>query len=366
MVLDARVQYIFLYNFLLLLTLGVFLSYIGRTGRYVPCSYESKRYTVFLLLFMIVIIGWRDWIDPLFVDSAGYGLRFSRIHSLSDDVWGGKSKLFNGLYVYWAYFNLSPELFFMFSAMVYCLPMYYLSRKIGKNYSFIVLLFFATNFIWYSFGVNGIRNGWAFAMILWTIYYWNKNILFFLFLFLAYCIHGSSILTIGAILVSKFFPKPKFILLFWFLSFIFSLLVGRYVEDIFLKYDFISSEGQGYLAEELTTIDPSVFSYTGFRWDFLIYSSIPVFWGYYAIVKNKATDLYYNFIYGTYVLANAIWVLVIRSNYSNRIASLSWFLIPLVFAYPLVRMNTFKNHNRALAIVILLYYLFAYFMWIRS
>lgn len=90
MVLDARVQYIFLYNFLLLLTLGVFLSYIGRTGRYVPRSYESKRYTVFLLLFMIVIIGWRDWIDPLFVDSAGYGLRFSRIHSLSDDVWGGK------------------------------------------------------------------------------------------------------------------------------------------------------------------------------------------------------------------------------------------------------------------------------------
>ena len=52
MVLDARVQYIFLYNFLLLLTLGVFLSYIGRTGRYVPRSYESKRYTVFLLLFM--------------------------------------------------------------------------------------------------------------------------------------------------------------------------------------------------------------------------------------------------------------------------------------------------------------------------
>ena len=52
MVLGARVQYIFLYNFLLLLILGVFLSYIGRTGRYVPHSYESKRYTVFLLFFI--------------------------------------------------------------------------------------------------------------------------------------------------------------------------------------------------------------------------------------------------------------------------------------------------------------------------
>lgn len=362
--LSAESQYFIQYNFLFFLVLITAGSYWQR-GAGVSSSC-SKIPALLLFLFMVLIIGCRDWASPLFGDSATYG-KYLELEISPDSVWYAKSKLFGYIYYYCHICNLSPESFFLLSAVIYCAPMYALSKQWKNPRSpYLPLLFFATSFIWYSFGVNGIRNGWAFAMILWAIYFYNRPVLFYLFLALGYLLHGSVMLTIGAICVSRYFTKPKIALLFWLGSILLSVSIGRYMENVFLQFDFIADEGESYLSPDDGLNDEVEFSHTGFRWDFVLYSVIPIIWGYYNIKKSQIRDKYYDWIFCSYVLANAIWVLVIRANYSNRIASLSWFLIPLVVAYPLLRMHNFRNRNQTTAIVLLLYYGFSYGMWILT
>ena len=66
----------------------------------------------------------------------------------------------------------------------------------------------------------------------------------------------------------------------------------------------------------------------GFRWDFLLYSAMAVVVGWYFVFKQNFEDEYYHWIYNTFLATNAIWVLVIRASYSNRLAQISWFIMP--------------------------------------
>ena len=73
-----------------------------------------------------------------------------------------------------------------------------------------------------------------------------------------------------------------------------------------------------------------------FRWDFLLYSAMGVAVGYYFIFRRNFKDEYYHWIYNTFLVTNAFWVLVIRSAYSNRFAQISWFIMPVVLIYPFI------------------------------
>ena len=50
-----------------------------------------------------------------------------------------------------------------------------------------------------------------------------------------------------------------------------------------------------------------------FRWDFLLYSAMGVAVGYYFIFRRNFKDEYYHWIYNTFLVTNAFWVLVIRA-----------------------------------------------------
>ena len=95
----------------------------------------------------------------------------------------------------------------------------------------------------------------------------------------------------------------------------------------------------------LTTLDSEKFTKTGFRWDFLIYSMMPILLGYYIIVKRNIYDKPYIILLNTYIIANAFWVMIIRANYSNRFAYLSWFMYAVVLLYPLLRLNIWSNRQ---------------------
>jgi len=53
---------------------------------------------------------------------------------------------------------------------------------------------------------------------------------------------------------------------------------------------------------------------------------------------------------------------VIRAAFSNRFAYLSWFIYPLVIAYPLLRMNIWEDQDRKTAQILLAYSGFTFFM----
>lgn len=57
------------------------------------------------------------------------------------------------------------------------------------------------------------------------------------------------------------------------------------------------------------------------------------------------------------------WVLVIRANFSDRFAYLSWFMYALVMMYPLLESPDSFNNVRQKIFGLYLYNLFTYFMY---
>ena len=100
---------------------------------------------------------------------------------------------------------------------------------------------------------------------------------------------------------------------------------------------------------------------TSFRWDFVAYSAMGVAIGAYFLIRRKFEDDYYKWIFNTYLICNAYWILIIRAPYSNRFAQISWFILPLVLIYPFMRERFWVNHERTLAVGILIFYAFGFY-----
>ena len=104
------------------------------------------------------------------------------------------------------------------------------------------------------------------------------------------------------------------------------------------------------------------------RYDFVLYSAIPIVLSWfhrkrYGFISNK-----YAFILNLYILLNSIWMLCIYANFTNRIAALSWSLYPIVILLPFVEerggktLYTTYKKNRAIAKVLLCNLMFTLFM----
>mgnify|MGYP007128044265 CR=1 FL=1 len=64
------------------------------------------------------------------------------------------------------------------------------------------------------------------------------------------------------------------------------------------------------------------------------------------VLKRKIFNSQYLLLLHTYVLANAFWVMLIRASYSNRFAYLSWFMYPVVLAYPLLTLRFGRSREK--------------------
>ena len=101
-------------------------------------------------------------------------------------------------------------------------------------------------------------------------------------------------------------------------------------------------------------------------------SSFPVFTGWYFIFKKNFNDKFYSHIFNIYLVCNAFWILIIRANFSNRFAYLSWFLMSLIIIYPFLKQQFFKKQELVIAKVTLFYYgftflmFFVYYLWIKA
>ena len=108
----------------------------------------------------------------------------------------------------------------------------------------------------------------------------------------------------------------------------------------------------------------------GMRYDFVLYSAIPIIqsWWHrrqYDLISDK-----YTFILNLYMLLNSVWMLCMYANFTNRIAALSWALYPIVIMLPYVEKNegievygTYGS-NKAISKVLLYNLLFTLFMGI--
>jgi len=347
------------YNFLLLIVVAMYFQSQGSSIDSETNIKNKRGLGIFVLCFVILYMGLRPVSGKYFGDMGRYAMMFNE-YAAGAELVLVKDILFE-IFLYASSAIMNVSFFFVFCAFLYCYPVYRISVKFFGSYWFYAFLIQVAGFSFWGGGANGIRNGLAAACFLWGLSQSNQKIRLGLLIGSTF-IHGSLLLPTAAYLLTMFYKNTKMFLLFWLLCIPVSLAFGGFFEGFFFSLGFGAEER---LAGYLTELDEGIAnSRTGFRWDFLIYSASGVFSGWYFIVKRKFDDPVYTQLFNVFLLCNAFWVLVIRANFSNRFAYLSWFILGLVIIYPLLKFKFFNKQHLLIGRIIFVYFMVSYVLTI--
>ena len=308
---------------------------------------------IFVFSFVLLYMGLRP-VHGAFVDMKTYDRIFQR-YANGEPITRTRDLMFHSFT--WSLAQVvSNKAYFFICAAMYVIPSYIISRKWFKKYWFYAFLMLVGSFTFWAYGTNGIRNGIASALFLMALAS-DKRWIQILWLFLAVNFHASMLLPSAGLVLTWFYNQPKWYYYIWLLSIPLSLALPGFWENLFAGV--VEDERAEYLVKQA---DESKFASTGFRWDFLLYSATGVFAGSYYLFKKKIEDQTYIRLFNVYLFANAFWILVIRANFSNRFAQLSWFLLALIICYPWLKFYFEKNQHRKLGVIMMIYFGFTYFM----
>ena len=351
---------VFLYSVILM------TIFVGQTAGNTYAQIKSNKNNFFIALLVCVVfaiwLGFRPN-TPEFGDTYNYAHKYNLAQYGNEINTKEGEELFNLIMNYCAQ-RYEVSIFFTLIDIMYFGFTLWACRRFAPNNPFAMLLFIMGAFSFYTYSVNGIRNGLGCSIILVAISYLKENkrdlVIAGILSFVAFQTHRSTILPGLMALVSYFFIRSgfKWSIIFWLFSILISLTLGSFVENIFTGLGFddrMDKYMSGQYDEE--------FENTGFRWDFLLYSAMPIILGYAIVIKKGIQDKTYLLLLNTYTLSNAFWVMMIRANYSNRFAYLSWFIYPVVLAYPLLRLNVWgADQGRRLRLIMYAQVGFTWFM----
>lgn len=315
-------------------------------------------------ILLILFIGLRPISGHVFVDTANYAWNYNHFSNYAYTFDFSKEWLFDNYAVFCKSMNFSVYMYFLGIEIGYIGCLLLACRKLLWESAWVAMLFCISAFSFFTYGVNGLRNGLACSIIVLAVSFVaqeRKYVTAAVLAFLAMGIHRSVMLPIvtcfGALLLLK---APKMILGLWGLSIPLSLVAGSHFTQFFASLGF-DNRMDSYSVIDLN----ESFSSTGFRWDFLLYSAMPVLLTLYVHKRVEKSGGYkedgsttladansmrvFNILSGTYILANVFWILVISANFSNRFAYLSWFLYPIVLAYGFLRLHLWKDQDRKCA-----------------
>lgn len=273
--------------------------------------------------------------------------------------WGIKDALFY-FYIYLCAKIMNYQVWFYLTAFIYVGNYYLTAYRLSKDYTYVLILMMLCNFQFFGYGQNTIRAGLAASFVILGLSFFKKPLLMLLFCMVGYFIHSSMIIPISAMACAFVFRKSKVYVALWLMIIVYSYLGNSGIEKMFAGLT--DETHAGYLLVDAAKTRYKV----GFRWDFLLYSTLPVIIGYIYIYKLKFESAFYSFIYNTYLVANSFWILVIRANFTDRFAYLSWFLFPLLLFYPLVTKQLFWNvreQRSKLFLIMCIVFGFNYFMY---
>jgi hypothetical protein len=282
---------------------------------------------------------------------------FYEDYNNSNTIYDTKDVLFNEFLKFCAQF-IPVKAFFMLCAALYIIPLYLVSKKWFQEYWFYAFLMFITSFSFWSYGTNGVRSGLAASFVLLAITR-EKRLWQISWFLIAVGFHKTMLVPILGYVLSLIYNRPKYFLALWLICIPLSLLLGSFWESFFGSLGF-EEDRLRYLTQGAEgEIDKDI-KKTGFRWDFLIYSASAVVLGCYYIFWRGFKDKTYYLLFNTYLFANAFWILVIRSNFTNRIAYLSWFIIALIACYPLLKRVIIPQQHKKLGLLIVIYFMITF------
>lgn len=247
-------------------------------------------------------------------------------------------------------------------ASFYVLCMSFAAYRWLPRHFLIAIIFLFTAFSFWGYAINGIRNGMATSIAMFGLSFFCRTrkemIIGYGLLILATMTHKSMVLIIATATTALFLRNTKVNITFW----LFCIVLGLIFQEQF-KALFSGLVDDGRMAHYLNQeVDKEMFLRTGFRWDFILYSALPILIGWFAVSRQKIQDKTYAFILHTYIFSNAFWILINTAAYSNRFAYLSWFLYPIVLVYPFCKFKFLKNQSVILGLILIGMTAFTYFM----
>lgn len=329
------------------------------TARYVniktsPYTLERNAPSMLLCTYMVLFIGLRP-VHSVFADMVGYAYAYE--NTMNDVVftWNTTSSvLFEYMTALFASWNVPIKLYFVTISALYFFPILMACRKLFPQNTMLAFLVFLGAFSTFSYGVNGIRAGIAASIFILALAYHEKKWLVALLLFVSWGFHHSMNMPIAAYIITLFFKNSKWYFGGWIVCLVLSLAHVTYFQKLFSG--FTDEKSAMYLIGETGWT-----GITGFRFDFLIYSAVPVTIGYLIKFRYKLSDYFYDNILNMYLVTNAVWLLCMYAGFTNRIAYLSWFLYPILIIYPFITVNPLVMRRKQ---VVWAHLLFTIFMMI--
>lgn len=337
---------------LFFIVLFSFSAYVGKSNRaFMNFKQQEHFATISLMLFCVIgmaslPVPWNTGADREF-----YAYNFLNLLLLEekDILFTQYCKIFGNI--------LSVKQMFYLTAFIYVGNFYLAIRKMVPNNTYMLLLLFVTSFLFYAYGTNTMRAGLAASFIILAIAYSDNLKIMCVLLLIGVNIHFSMIIPTIAIVVTNFYVNVRLFFYLWLLAVGLSLLLGSYFEYLFMSMGLMDGYS-GYFGIKQADTHYKV----GFRWDFLLYGSLPIIAGLYYIYYRHVKSLFYQRIFSIYILANMFWVLVIRSAFSDRIAYLSWFIYPLILTYPLFKERLSSKNSMMIAFILLGMEMLVYFI----
>lgn len=237
---------------------------------------------------------------------------------------------------------INYKTWFYLTAAIYVMNYYFAAKRMAKEYGYVLFLMMLLTFQFMNYGCNTIRAGFAASFLMLSISFVNKPLIMFALMFIAYGCHASMIIPIFALLLAYRIPKNKLFVIGWLACLALSIVLGKYFELLFSNY--FADARVSYLNND-GSMNVGMIYKTGFRIDFFLYSLWPIVMGYYYIYYRNFKSSFYQFVWRAYLCANAFWLLVIRANYTDRFAYLSWFMFPVLLFYPLIAKQLWPDYT---------------------
>lgn len=304
--------------------------------------------TVAMLLVVILFIGLRNpYAGWMYLgDTYKYTTVYQKIQL--DPTWQSTKDF--GFYYYMKFLAkfFSIEGFYLITAVLYVLPVYFSFYKWFKRNAFFPLVLLVTSMSFWPFGINGMRNGLATSFFIFALAFRDKRLIMYSIIALSISFHTSMLLPTLALLITEFYNNTKTLLKIWLGSIVVSFLFGKSLMNN-VNAALTASIGQLDGRGDFSDIDASSFATSSFRIDFIIYSAIVIVMGYYFLYTLEFKNSFYKKTFNLYIICNSVWLYFIYFPYTNRIAYLSWFLIPILVVYPIIYATNLKNQSYFMA-----------------
>lgn len=310
-----------------------------------------------LMSLMILFIGLRPE-NGVFVDMMNYVQSYYAFLDGMPFRWDSQTEniLFDNYFVFVGSQRLGTTFFFTTIAAIYFGCAYWgIHRLFPKNTTMAYLAFLGA-FSTFSYGTNGVKAGAAASLFIMALSYYDKRIICALLMFATWGFHHSMAMPITAFVLAMLFKNTKYFFWGWLFCLFCAIVHFSYFQEMFAGF----TDERG--AEYLNSINAEWGGKTGFRIDFVLYSSMPILVGYYAKYKHFIESKTYDMLLKVYLTTNGIWMLCMYAAFTNRIAYLSWSIYPIVLVYPFLDKKWGTSRYKTLSKIFIFHLAFTLFM----